>query len=320
MVEVAVDVRDSGLAAPGARRGSRLGRTPGCEGIRTLRRVGILLHPTRNPGSALLAVSGWAARHGIAVVAAESELHRLPPGIEPVALEQLLDGVDLLLAAGGDGTALQAMRVAAPHDVPVLAINLGRLGYLADVDASGLDAALEAVTRGRYTMDVWSALELRRGSSTPAMAFNDVVLRRAAGARPVAIALSIDGELLTRFSGDGLIVATAAGSTAYSFSAGGPIVSPAVAAKVVTPLAPHATFNRPLVVSPDESVEIEVLASSSTLSIEIDGQEHGEAGPGDRLRIECSPLRGRRVHVGQVGFAERARSKLRITDSGELGA
>jgi len=264
-------------------------------------------------------VSGWAARYDIAVVAAGNEPHRLPPAIEPVALEQL-DGVDMLLAAGGDGTALEAIRVAAPHGVPVLAVNLGHLGYLADVDASELDAALEVLTCGRYKVDVWSALELRRASGMPAIAFNDVVIRRAAGAHPVAIALRIDGELLTRYSGDGLICATAAGSTAYSFAAGGPIVSPALAATLVTPLAPHATFNRPLVLSTDESVQIDALASSSRLSIEIDGQENGEAGPGDRLRIESSPLQGRLIRLGQIGFAARARSKFRITDAGELGA
>jgi NAD+ kinase len=280
----------------------------------------MLLHPTRDPVSTLTAVSRWAARYDINVVAAGSELRRLPPGIAPVALEQLLDRVDLLFAAGGDGTALRAMHLAAPRDVPVLAINLGRLGYLADVDSSGLDAALEALARGRYAMDTWRALELRGGSREPALGFNDVVLRRTTAARPVALALGIEGELLARYSGDGLIVATAQGSTAYSFAAGGPIVSPVLAATVLTPLAPHAIFNRPLVLSAGESVEIEVLPSSSRLSIEADGQERGEAGPGDRLRIGASSRSARRVRVGHVGFAARARSKLRIIDAGELNA
>jgi NAD+ kinase len=280
----------------------------------------MLLHPTHDPVSTLTTVSRWATRYDIHVVAAGSELNRLPPGIAPVALDQLLDRVDLLFAAGGDGTALRAMHLAAPHDVPVLAINLGRLGYLADVDASRLDAALDAVACGRYTMDLCGALELRSGAREPVLGFNDVVLRRTAGARPVAIAVGIEGELLARYSGDGLIVATAAGSTAYSFAAGGPIVSPKLAAKVLTPLAPHATFNRPLVVSAREQVEIEVLASSSRLSIETDGQERGEARPGDRIRIGASALAARRVRVEQVAFAALVRSKLRITDARELNA
>jgi NAD+ kinase len=279
----------------------------------------MLLHPTRDPVSALRVVSRWAARYGIAVVAAGSEPHPLPPGIEPVALNRLLDRVDLLLAAGGDGTALQAMRLAASHDVPVLTVNLGHVGYLADVEASELDAALEGLSSGSSEVDVWGALELRRGSCEPAVGFNDVVLRRPTGAGPVAIALRIEGELLARYSGDGLIIATAHGSTAYSFAAGGPIVSPALAAKVVTPLAPHTTFNRPLVLS-EEIVEIDVLAPTSCLSIEIDGQEHGQAGPGDRLRIGSSHLTARRVRAGQLGFAARARSKLHIADAGGLGS
>jgi NAD+ kinase len=280
----------------------------------------MLLHPTRDPVPVLGSVTRWAARYGIAVVAAASDHYPLPPGIEPVALEQLLDRVDLLLAAGGDGTALQAMHLAAAQGVPVLAVNLGRLGYLADVDASRLKAALEVLTRGHYTVDEWGALELRGGSCELGVAFNDVVLRRASGARPVAIAVALEGELLARYSGDGLIVVTSQGSTAYSFAAGGPIVSPALAATVLTPLAPHAVFNRPLVLSSGELVEVEVLAASSRVSIEMDGQEHGEAGPGDRLRIGSSPVVARRVRVGQVGFAKRARSKLRITDAGELDA
>ncbi len=262
---MAVDLRDNGRGGPGAPRGSRSAR-PARGATLAPRRVGMLLHPTRDPVSALTAVSRWAARYDIHVVAAGSELHRLPPGIAAVALDQLLDRVDLLFAAGGDGTALRAMHLAAPHDVPVLAINLGRLGYLADVDTSGLDAALEALTRGRYTVDTWRALELRGGSREPALGFNDVVLRRTAGARPVAIAIGIEGELLARYSGDGL------------------------------------------------------LASSSRLSIEADGQERGEAGPGDRLRIGASSLSARRVRLGRVGFAAQARSKLRIIDAGELNA
>jgi NAD+ kinase len=316
---VAVGLRDNGHRGPGSLGESR--SAPVARGgTLTLRRVGMLLHPTRDPVSTLTAISRWAARHDIDVVAAGTALRRLPPGIVPVALGQLLDRVDLLFAAGGDGTVLRAMHLAAPHDVPVLAINLGRLGYLADVDSFGLDATLDALGRGHYTMDTWRALELRGGSPEPAVGFNDVVLRRATAARPVAIALGIEGELLARYSGDGLIVATARGSTAYSFAAGGPIVSPALAATVLTPLAPHATFNRPLVLSAAESVEVEVLPSSSRLSIEADGEERGEAGPGDRLRIGASSRSARRVRVVHVGFAARVRAKFPIVDAGELNA
>jgi NAD+ kinase len=144
----------------------------------------MLLHPTRDPVPVLGSVTRWAARYGIAVVAAASDHYPLPPGIEPVALEQLLDRVDLLLAAGGDGTALQAMHLAAAQGVPVLAVNLGRLGYLADVDTSRLKAALEVLTRGHYTVDEWGALELRGGSCELGVAFNDVVLRSDAPRAP----------------------------------------------------------------------------------------------------------------------------------------
>src|ERR1700758_1458862 len=162
-VEVAVGVRENGHRGPGPRRDSWSAR-PASGGTVAPRRVGMLLHPTRDPVSTLTAISRWAARYDIDVVAAGRELRRLPPGIAPVALAQLLDRVDLLFAAGGDGTTLRAMHLAAPHDVPVLAINLGRLGYLADVDCIGLDAALEALAGGRYRMDTWRALELRGGS------------------------------------------------------------------------------------------------------------------------------------------------------------
>lgn len=274
-----------------------------------LRRVGILLHPTRDPSAILAVVTGWARRHSITTVAAGYKEHRTPPDVESVAIDDLGDA-DMLLAAGGDGTILHALQVSAAWGIPLLAVSAGRLGYLGDVETSRLDEALELVAHGRYLVEPRPGLELRHLGGETALAFNDVTLRRASGATHAAISLRIDDDLLTSYDGDGVIVATAAGSTGYSFSAGGPIVSPALPATVVTPLAPHSCFNRSLVLDSAQVVRIDLRSYSSALSIEVDGEEHRPAEVGDQLCFSTSSASAYQVRVGPSELAARIRHKL----------
>jgi NAD+ kinase len=263
-------------------------------------RVGLLARPDGDVTTIADTVSRWATTHGMVVAALDA-----------------LSSTDLLIAVGGDGTVLRALRLVAGSRTPVLPVHLGRLGYLVDVEVSQLELALEAIGNGAYTVEEHGALRVM-GGSADVIALNEVVLRRVPGGRPAMIALRIQGELFMRYSGDGLIVATSMGSTAYSFSAGGPIVSPALAATLVTPLAAHAPASRPLVLAASEVVDIDVLSSSVRLSIEVDGRDHGEVGPGGRVSVAPSELSGRLVRLEQVGFATRARRKLQIADSPEL--
>ncbi|HKO28887.1 MAG TPA: NAD(+)/NADH kinase, partial [Solirubrobacteraceae bacterium] len=231
----------------------------------------------------------------------------------------LASGCEVVLALGGDGTMLGALRLSAPHCVPVLGINLGRLGYLTEVDAAHLSAALAALASGDYALEPRGGLALAARDGMPAqIAYNDVVLTRVPGRGQAALELRIDGELLVRYASDGVITATPQGSTAYAFAAGGPLVSPRAQGMIVMPDAPHGLFNRAVVLADRERLGIEVLPTSAPVSIERDGQLLGHADPGATLEILAHPNAAQVVRVHPGGFAERARRKLGITDPAGL--
>jgi NAD+ kinase len=287
---------------------------------RGVRRVAVVLRPETDLHDALEEIRGWAEAAGVALMGAEGD-SRLPDGVERRPEAALAEDCDAVLALGGDGTMLGALRMAAPHDAPVLGVNLGTLGYLAEVDAARLGEALSKLRNGDYTVEARTGLALAASSGTgvsPQVAYNDVVLSRVPGRGQAALGLRVDGELLVRYASDGVIVATPQGSTAYSFAAGGPLVSPRAQGAIVTPDAPHGLFNRSVVLAEGECLGIEVLASSAPVSLEFDGQLLGHAEPGATLDIRAQPDAARVVRVYPGGFAERARRKLGITDPAGL--
>lgn len=272
----------------------------------SLERIGVMLHPKRDGTAVMDSVEGWARRSGATVL------------LPDVPLEEMAAESQLIVAAGGDGTVLHAMHLAARHRVPMLAVNLGRLGYLAAVEAGEVGAALDAIAAGDFTLERRLPLRLSIWAREAAFAFNDVVIRRLPGGAPAAIAVRVDGELFTRHWGDGLVVATATGSTGYSFSAGGPIVSPRLQAILVTPLAAHSTVQRSLLLSAGEVVELEVLLGGSGLSLELDGKRHPGISVGTNLRIETGAAPADVLRPGHAGFVAHARRKLGLVDPPEL--
>jgi NAD+ kinase len=284
-----------------------------------VRRLSLVLHPRRDVHEAVARVMAWAPSAGIEVLGPEDD--RLPAGIERCAAAELAQSCDLVLALGGDGTLLGALRLAAPHGVPVLGVNLGRLGYLTEVDGEQLPEALEAIATGTFAVEERFALRARwhaDGEDRERVAYNDTVLSRVPGRGQAALGLSVDGQLLVRYASDGVIAATPAGSTAYSFAAGGPIVSPQTKAMIVTPDAPHGLFNRAVVLGDDESLGVEVLPTSAPVALEVDGQLMTEVQPGFSLEVAPNPWPALVVRLGSAGFAERARRKLGITDPAAL--
>jgi NAD+ kinase len=278
----------------------------------------LVLRPERDLRAALEGVRAWAAATGVALVGVDEE-PRLPDGIERKPAESLAAGCDVVLALGGDGTMLGAMRLAAPHGVPVLGVNLGTLGYLTEVDATQLEEALASLAEGRYTLEARTGLGLApRDGVGPQTAYNDVVLSRVPGRGQAALGLRIDGELLVRYASDGVIAATPQGSTAYAFAAGGPLVSPRARGMLVVPDAPHGLFNRAVVLAEGERLGIEVLPRSAPVSIERDGRLLGHVEAGATLEILAQPDAAHVVRVRPGGFAERARRKLGITDPAGL--
>ncbi|MFL5884570.1 MAG: NAD(+)/NADH kinase [Thermoleophilaceae bacterium] len=285
---------------------------------RGVRRVALVLRPERDLSAALDEIVGWAAAAEVALTGLEDE-DRLPEQVERRAESALAAGCDAVLALGGDGTMLGGLRLAAPHDVPALGVNLGTLGYLAEVDAAHLGPALAALREGDYTVDSRTGLALAATGDVEAQsAYNDVVVSRVPGRGQAALALRIDGELLVRYASDGVIAATPQGSTAYAFAAGGPLVSPRAQGMIVMPDAPHGLFNRAVVLAEGERLGIEVLPTSAPVSLERDGQLVGHAEPGATFDIEAKPDAARVVRVQPGGFAERARRKLGIIDPAGL--
>jgi NAD+ kinase len=283
-----------------------------------VRRLGLVLRPERDLSEPLAQICAWAAAAQVELVGATEET-RLPAGVVRQPNPHIAVGCDAVLALGGDGTMLGALRLAASHDVPVLGINLGTLGYLTEVDAAHLAAALSALAQGEYQIESRTALTLAlRDSPAVDIAYNDVVLSRVPGRGQAALELRIDEELLVRYASDGVIAATPQGSTAYAFAAGGPLVSPRAQGMIVMPDAPHGLFNRAVVLAERERLGIELLPTSAPVSIELDGQLHGHCETGATLEILAQPTAATVVRVHPGGFAERARRKLGITDPAGL--
>jgi NAD+ kinase len=283
-----------------------------------VRRVALVLRPGRDLGATLEEIRAWAAASGVALFGADGE-PRLPEEVERRPETSVAADCDAVLALGGDGTMLGALRLAAPHRVPVLGVNLGTLGYLTEVDAAHLGDALSALGDGDYTVESRTGLVLAaRSGVEEQITYNDVVVSRVPGRGQAALGLLIDGELLVRYASDGVIAATPQGSTAYAFAAGGPLVSPRALGMIVMPDAPHGLFNRAVVLAEGERLGIEVLPTSAPVSFERDGQLIGHADPGATFEIQAKPDAAYVVRVQPGGFAERARRKLGITDPAGL--
>jgi NAD+ kinase len=281
------------------------------------------VHPERDSGALAESVLAWATSHGGSVVGLEDERHRLPRGIRTVDADQLGAQCELVIGMGGDGTILRALRLAAPHAIPVLGVSLGRLAFMAEVRPDEITSALVALSGGRYHLEQRSTIDLCGATPTGsgplrATAFNDVALTRVPGFGPAALAIFVDGDVLARYTADAVVIASPTGSTAYSFAAGGPLVSPRHAGLLVTPVAPHTAFDRAVFLHPDELLRVRVLARSAPLLVEIDGQ----AGP--RLEAEAEidmraiPDGATILRLRDGGFYGRVRHKLQLPDSAEL--
>jgi NAD+ kinase len=279
--------------------------------------IGLVLHPQRDSAEAVQAVLDWAARNGAEVLGIGNEIQRLNCAATAVSASELGRRSDLLVSLGGDGTMLRAMRLADRQRAPVLGVNLGKLGFLAEVDVPGLPAALSAIDHKEFILEPRLAIDATIGSAV-VTAFNDVAAVRVPGQGIAVVAVHVGGQPFVSYAADAVITATPAGSTAYSFSAGGPILSPSVEALLVTPASPHSAYNRGLVLSVTDTVTLELLPTSGRLAIEVDGRVSCYAEAGQGIDLRARPGGASVVRLGQTTFYQRARRKLRITDSAEI--
>ncbi len=281
--------------------------------------VGMVLHPERDSAEAVAAILGWAERTGGQVLGVAAEIRRLSCTAVPVAPAELARRSDLLVSLGGDGTMLRAMRLADRQRAPVLGVNLGKVGFLAEVDVPDLPGALSAIDRRQFTIEPRLAVDAVIGEQV-ITAFNDIAVVRFPGQPAAQVALCIAGHRFVSYAADAVVVATPTGSTAYSYAAGGPIACPAIEALLITPAAPHSAYNRGLVASVHDSLTLEVLPPSTCLAVEADGHVSAHVSPGDRIDLRARPGAAHVVRLGRATFYERARRKLNLTDSAEVPA
>ncbi len=279
--------------------------------------VGLVLHPGRDCTPAMHTLLSWARDRSATLLAVDGERQRVPGPTTLADPADLSRRADLLVSLGGDGTMLRAMRLSCGTKTPVLGVNVGRLGFLAEVDPPELGEALCAIDEHRFTVEARSGVQASfHGQQT--IAFNDVDLARIPGLGGSAVLeLTVESHAFIRYAADAVIVATPTGSTAYNFSAGGPIVSPNAEGLLVTPAAPHSSFNRALFLSASEKLSLMVLPTSGELAVESDGIVVGQVRPGDRVDVATVPGAAQVVRLGRTTFYQRAQRKLQVTGSAE---
>lgn len=231
------------------------------------------------------------------------------------------EGVDSVVVLGGDGTLLHAARKLAPRGIPLLGVNLGRLGFLTEVEAGDLQMAVDKLLAGAYTIEERMLLETfvqERGNDREGarfLAVNDVVVSRATFARMVHLAVFVDAICVGTFLADGLIVATPTGSTAYSLSAGGPIVHPQLETILLTPICPHSLAARSILTLPDQEVRIEAATvREDGVLVTIDGQDGVRLSASQSVVVRRAPVRARFVKLRGRSFYEVLRNRLKYPD------
>ncbi|QXG76333.1 NAD(+)/NADH kinase [Modestobacter sp. L9-4] len=319
---------------------------------RVVARIGLVVHEGKPVArAAAQRVRDWAAARDVPCVDIDvwSDSDARRPAHEEAALA---GNPDLVVTVGGDGTFLRGARVAAAAGALVLGVDVGRVGFLTEVVVDRLEEALQAVVDGEVVIDARMMLTMRasrplelpegmdallrygRGPALPApavrpgsaqevgwgvplevLALNDVVFEKLARDRQASLALYVDSRLFASYSADALVVSTATGSTAYSFAAGGPVLSPDLEALVFTPVAPHMVFDRSLVLSSRHRVGVRVLGRSGQVAVSVDGQLRGVLDPGDWVTVYGAAQRSELVRLDEPHFLDRVRSRFGLADA-----
>ncbi|MBB5873211.1 NAD+ kinase [Allocatelliglobosispora scoriae] len=244
------------------------------------------------------------------------------PGVVPITGPQAADGVEIVIALGGDGTLLRAAELARPCGAPLLGINLGKVGFLAEAEIGDLDKAMRDVVRRSYTVDERLTLdvvaELGGRELARSFALNEVSVEKGR-ARMLEVTVDVDGRPLSRYGCDGVLCATPTGSTAYAFSAGGPVVWPEVEAIIVVPNSAHALFSRPLVTAPTSVIAITVEPVAAAALLCCDGRRTWDLPAGSRVTVRRGELPVRVVRLSPRPFADRLVAKFALPVVGWRG-
>ena len=257
------------------------------------------------------AATGLTA-NGIQVLVAEKDVANL--GIAGIEHATNAAGCELVIVFGGDGTILRGVEIAREHNVPVLGVNLGHVGFLAEAEPEEIKTVIEVVVNKAWTVESRTALAItvqpETGDSWTTWALNEVVIERQSNENMANLLVSIDGHPLSQWNCDGLLCATPTGSTAYAFSAGGPVVWPEVEALLVVPVSAHALFNRPIVVSPKSLIEVQVI--SGPVIVSADGRRNKNVTDGAQVKVVRHSDSVQLARIHQTPFTQRLVAKFEL--------
>ena len=297
------------------------------------REILVVLHSGRETNrQTAAAVAHRLAKSGVRLRVIEEEWAEvengdLPPELEPRIVEGrpgCAEGAEVVLVLGGDGTLLRAAEMARPVGVPLLGVNLGRVGFLAEAEQESLDEALDAIVDGSYAVEERMTLDAMACSNGRVLArtwaLNEATVEKSSRERILEVVLEVDGRPISAFGCDGVLCATPTGSTAYAFSAGGPLVWPQVEALLLVPSNAHALFARPMVIAPDSEVAIEVDPTGPPAVLDCDGRRTIALPPGARVEIQRGAQPVRMVRLDGQPFADRLVRKFDLPTRGWRGA
>ncbi|OLC83280.1 MAG: hypothetical protein AUH66_03025 [Acidobacteria bacterium 13_1_40CM_4_57_6] len=278
--------------------------------------IGIISRPRRSDLAVVVPpLLKWLEAHGIKTLIDEETADCLSDGTKGKTRQHVADASQLLLVLGGDGTLLAAARLAAPRGIPVLPINMGSLGFLTNFTLQELHPALDDTLEGRFSLSerVMINVELVRAGKVidNQRVLNEVVINKGALARMIELELAIDGDFVCRYRADGLIVASPTGSTAYSLSAGGPILHPGVESFVITPICPHMLSDRPLVIRDSSSIEMKLSGNTESVFLTLDGQRGIPLQPTDIVRASRAKELLKLIQPPKKSYFEILRNKLK---------
>lgn len=277
-----------------------------------IKTIALFINPHRKDASIVVKeLRAWLNNEGkYNLLIEEGIANRLDQKDLGVPNSTLKDTADLIIAVGGDGTILHTISVIGEKDVPILGVNFGRLGFLTEITPQELYSSLKDVLNGKFTIEERMMLKTMMGQTT-FRALNDVVISKETLARVISLKVIIDSEYLTTYEGDGIIIATPTGSTAYSLSAGGPIVIPDMKTIILTPICPHTLSVRPMVISHLSKITIIIESDAQGIMLTIDGQQGINLNLHDEVNITCAEKTIKLIKPKKRSFYEVLRTKLK---------
>jgi NAD+ kinase len=279
--------------------------------------VGVVVHPSKDVSESIATLLRWNESGRGHLVARSIDAGRIGTDVDTLTDDEFRERVDVVVALGGDGTMLGAMRLVAGRPVPVLGVNYGNVGFLVEIEPSELESALERLSAGEFSLEPHHALDATlswSGSRTRYLAFNDLTVVRRPGSGQVSADLTVGGLTYGYYRADAIVAATPAGSTAYNHAAGGPVLSPALSGSVVTPVAPMAGIDRSVVLAGKERFRFDIAEGTHSAALEVDGLVVGEVATGAQIDLRLRKDAGTVIRLDAERHGRTGRVKLSLLD------